>query len=148
MNATGYGEVLFTLSYQYNIVPASSNSNAFNLSVELNPQSTQSYLSLHICLSYIPDDIDATSNMAVLQVQLPTGFVVDLVSLNALVNGTIGKVEADNDNTLVYIYFNYVDANVICVDINAILGNSICYNTVAVLQKPFIEIYDYYSPRK
>lgn len=80
--------------------------------------------------------------MAVLEVALPSGFVVDVQALQALKTTieTIKKVESKNDDTLAIIYFDHLSTDPISLKINGFR------NHLVSEQKPVpIIVYDYYD---
>lgn len=80
--------------------------------------------------------------MTVLEVSLPSGFVVDasvLESLKSTVE-TIKKVETKNDETLAVIYFDHLSRVPVSLQINGFR------NHLVSEQKPVpIVVYDYYD---
>jgi len=82
--------------------------------------------------------------MAVMEVQLPSGFVVDRDTLPTLESSErIKKVETQNRNTKVVIYFDYLDRREVCPTLHA-------YKTVKVTKhRPVaVVMYDYYDSGK
>lgn len=80
--------------------------------------------------------------MAVLEVSLPSGFVVDAPALESLKSTieTIKKVETKNDDTLAIIYFDHLSKEPISLKINGFR------NHLVSEQKPVpIVVYDYYD---
>lgn len=80
--------------------------------------------------------------MAVLEVSLPSGFVVDALALESLKSNieTIKKVETKNDETLAVIYFDHLSKDPISLEINGFR------NHLVSEQKPVpIIVYDYYN---
>lgn len=85
------------------------------------------------------------SSMAVLELSLPSGFVVDAASLESLKStiDTIKKVETKNDETLAVIYFDHLTKDPISLKINGFR------NHLVSEQKPVpIVVYDYYDNGK
>lgn len=83
--------------------------------------------------------------MAVLEVSLPSGFVVDVPALESLKSAidTIKKVETKNDETLAVIYFDHLAKDPISLKINGFR------NHLVSEQKPVpIVVYDYYDNGK
>jgi len=82
--------------------------------------------------------------MAVMEVQLPSGFVVDRDTLPTLESSErIKKVETQNRNTKVVIYFDYLDRREVCPTLHG-------YKTVKVTKhRPVaVVMYDYYDSGK
>lgn len=83
--------------------------------------------------------------MAVLEVSLPSGFVVDAAALKSLESSieTIKKVETKNDETLAVIYFDHLSKDPISLKINGFRSHLVSE------QKPVpIIVYDYYDNGK
>lgn len=83
--------------------------------------------------------------MAVLEVSLPSGFVVDAPALESLKSSieTIKKVETKNDETLAVIYFDHLSKDPISLKINGFRSHLVSE------QKPVpIIVYDYYDNGK
>lgn len=80
--------------------------------------------------------------MVVLEVSLPSGFVVDASALESLKSTieTVKKVETKNDETLAVIYFDHLSKDPISLKINGFRHHLVNE------QKPVpIVIYDYYD---
>ncbi|XP_067624065.1 thioester-containing protein 1 allele R1 isoform X2 [Eurosta solidaginis] len=84
ISATGRGMALAQLSYSYytNVTGAWPR---FVLDPTVNRNSHSDYLHLSACASFVPVEGDASrSNMAVMEIYLPSGFVVDTETLPTL----------------------------------------------------------------
>lgn len=80
--------------------------------------------------------------MALLEVELPSGFVVDVESLNKLTktNALVKKVETKKADTVAVVYFDHIAKEKIAVDFEAFR------NHLVTEQKPVsVQIYDYYD---
>lgn len=83
--------------------------------------------------------------MAVLEISLPSGFVVDSKALESLKSTieTIKKVETKNDETVAVIYFDHLSKDPVSLKINGFR------NHLVTEQKPVpIVVYDYYDNGK
>ncbi|XP_055853354.1 thioester-containing protein 1 allele R1 [Episyrphus balteatus] len=141
ISATGRGAALAQVSYRYN-TNVTGAWPRFILDPQVNRISHADYLHLSICTSFIPVEGGAErSNMAVMEVSLPSGFTVDLDTLPSLeANQRIRKVETKKRDTVVIVYFDYLDHREICPTLDA-------YKTYKVT-KHFpapVVIYDYYD---
>lgn len=144
LKCTGSGFSLAQLTYQFNLNGAEI-SPRFKLDIEIDKNSNDYSLILNICTSFIAADDGDTSNMAVIEAELPTGFVADLETIKATLGKIKGvkKVEARNGNTVVVIYLDNVGATRICIQISA-------YRMCQIAdEKPVpVQIYDYYNNSK
>lgn len=112
------------------------------MNVEIAKNSNDYNLILNICTSFIAGADGDTSNMAVIEAELPTGFVVDFLTIKEALDKIkdVEKIETRNSNTIVVIYLDNVAATRICVQISA-------YRMCDVAdEKPVsVQIYDYYN---
>lgn len=117
----------------------------FKLSVEINKNSNDYNLLLNICTSFIPGADGDTSNMAVIEAELPTGFVADLQTIIDTLKTSKGvkKIETRNGNTVVVIYLDNVGASQICLEITAY---RMCQ--IADAKPVSVQVYDYYNNSK
>ncbi|KAG5869784.1 hypothetical protein JTB14_022629 [Gonioctena quinquepunctata] len=130
-----------TQSYFLKHVPTSE---AFKLALDVSPVSTIdqcSIASLSPCLAYSgPDGI---SNMAVMEISLPTGYQADRASLYRLVESTepsgIKMFEENSDK--VNLYFAKLDKKLLCFSFNI---NE--HFAVEERKNSFVKLYDYYRP--
>ena len=99
--------------------------------------SCTSRMTLNACASYIPK---GTSNMAIMIVNMPSGFVYND---RAQVNQDISRTEVINQGSQVIFYFNSFSNTESCVTINAYRAK-----LVAELKGATIEVYDYYDTCK
>ncbi|KAH8413116.1 hypothetical protein KR009_008160, partial [Drosophila setifemur] len=142
ISATGRGMALAQVSYKYN-TNVTSAWPRFVLDPTVNRNSHADYLHLSACASFVSvaGESEQRSNMAVMEVQLPSGFVVDRDTLPTLESSErIKKVETQNRNTKVVIYFDYLDRREVCPTLHA-------YKTVKVTKhRPVaVVMYDYYD---
>jgi CD109 antigen len=138
--ATGSGMSLLQISHRYNIVN-SKISPQFTLKPKVESLSNKEFLHLTVCTSFISNDDSETSNMAIMEVKLPSGFTFDSDDLPDLLSSEkVKKVEVKDKETLVVVYFDDIGRKEICPAIKA-------YQThpVAKQKQPSIIIYDYYD---
>lgn len=86
VNINGKGCLLAQVVYNFNLKEL-ANSEAFKLRVDMNPVSTIDKCSIAIvtpCISYIGHDL--RSNMAVLEVAMPSGYEADIETLYKLLD--------------------------------------------------------------
>ncbi|XP_053957332.1 thioester-containing protein 1 allele R1 [Anastrepha ludens] len=141
ISATGQGIAFAQLSYSYN-TNVTSAWPRFVLDPTVNRNSHSDYLHLSACASFVPVEEDASrSNMAVMEIYLPSGFVVDTETLPTLESSErIKRVETQRRNTVVIIYFDYLDRREVCPTLHA-------YKTVKVTGHQLVPVvmYDYYD---
>ncbi|EDW28614.1 GL19279 [Drosophila persimilis] len=142
ISATGRGMALAQVSYRYN-TNVTSAWPRFVLDPTVNRNSHADYLHLSACASFVSvvGEPEQRSNMAVMEVQLPSGFVVDTDTLPTLESSErIKKVETQNRDTKVVIYFDFLDRREVCPTLHA-------YKTVKVTKhRPVaVVMYDYYD---
>lgn len=141
VSATGRGMALAQVSYSYN-TNVTSAWPRFVLDPTVNRNSHADYLHLSACASFVSVPGDAErSNMAVMEIHLPSGFVVDTDTLPTLESSErIKKVETQQRDTKVVIYFDYLDRREVCPTLHA-------YKTVKVTKhRPVpVVMYDYYD---
>lgn len=114
----------------------------FKLNVEIDKSSNDYNLVLNICTSFISAADGNTSNMAVVEAELPTGFVADLQTIKEKLDKTqsVKKIETRNGNTVVVIYLDNVGASQICLQV-------VAYRMCQIAdEKPVsVQVYDYYN---
>ena len=92
-------------------------------------------------LSFIPDADSSISNMAVMEVEFPSGYTADIDGLKSLKSlETIKWVETKNSDTVATIYFESLSEEEVCATL-------VAYRTYKVAQhKPVpITVFDYYD---
>lgn len=88
---------------------------------------------------------DAQSNMVILEINFPSGFVVDKDSLKKLSSSVdvIKRVETKNSDTLAVIYFDNLTKNSITLKLDAFQTHEVKEHKPAS-----VTIYDYYDSCK
>jgi CD109 antigen len=76
LQASGSGLAFFQVAYRYNARTLESN-RRFELIPEVIPNGNSNILHLKICVKFIPDEASRQSNMALVEVYLPSGYVND-----------------------------------------------------------------------
>lgn len=99
--ARGEGVGIVQVAYRYN-VDMNGEWPRFNLDPQLHENSNKNFLHLISCASYIADDKSSVSNMAVMEVELPSGFVFDADTKDELKSTKNVKVKNSgvNENIL------------------------------------------------
>ncbi|CAH1996547.1 unnamed protein product [Acanthoscelides obtectus] len=119
-------------------------SEAFKLAIDVAPVSTIdqcSIASLSPCLAYTGPD--GPANMAVMEVNLPSGYQADRASLYSLIESdSTSKIKMfEEEDNKVNIYFTKVDKQLMCFSFN------INENTEIEGRKDsVVKVFDYYRP--
>lgn len=95
--------------------------------------------------SYKPkENEDTESNMAVLEISLPSGYTFDKDQLAQLLKiETVKKFETKNGDTVAVVYFDSLSENEVCVAVTGFQSHEVAE------QKPAsILLYDYYDSCK
>lgn len=91
VSANGQGISLLQIAYRYNIHDALKQPQ-FTLEPKIEPASHKEYLHLTVCTKFVPDSMTSKSNMAVMEVTLPSGFTFDTDHMNDLRSANRVKV--------------------------------------------------------
>ncbi|KAM4694312.1 CD109 antigen-like [Discoglossus pictus] len=140
--ASGKGLAIFQLNIVYNQKASSRRkrnallSEAFNLGVTVKEaKNNTDRLSVDVCASY---QGSAESGMVLLEVGFLSGFTLDPVGIP--IDKSLKMVETKDDK--VYLYFDSMDSNEICVSVPMVRVAK-----VAASQDAVVKISDYYNPR-
>ncbi|XP_075151009.1 CD109 antigen-like [Haematobia irritans] len=146
VTAEGEGSAILQFSYRYNLATKDDNAG-FILKYSPNAASSKDHISMNICAEYKPDVDDEIkeSNMAVMEIFLPSGFRTDEDSLEHIRSvPLVQRVETKNDDTVIVVYFDMLVADEpACFDFYA--EN---YYQVDKLRPAAITIYDYYNNKQ
>ncbi|XP_037884019.1 CD109 antigen-like [Glossina fuscipes] len=142
LEAEGAGSSLIQLSYQYNLA-TKDDRPGFKLDIKPKILPSQQ-LQINICANYQPavDDEINESNMAVMEVALPSGYVADSEKLNdILAADRVQRVDTESSDTKVIVYLDgLVEDEQVCVTIVADKAFAVAK------QKPVpVTLYDYYN---
>ncbi|XP_037033232.1 CD109 antigen-like [Bradysia coprophila] len=143
VNASGKGFAVFELAYQYNIETLDLEA-AFTLTPIVTLINEQ-HMSLQITTAYLsPKGKDTTerSNMVVLEITLPSGFVVHPILLDGLKSshGVIKRIERTSSDTVAVLYFDHLDSNPVTLKVDGFREH-----LVEESKPASIWIYDYYD---
>lgn len=137
LTATGSGVAVIQVTYFYN-VRVTSPKPAFSLDPQLDATSDKNRLRLTSCLGYIGGN---SSNMAVMDVSLPSGYIVDNDLIPGLYDYTgVKLVEKKEDESGVLVYFDHLTEIEVCPTVAAYR-----INKVAFQQPTPVVVYDYYD---
>ncbi|XP_076337600.1 CD109 antigen-like isoform X2 [Tachypleus tridentatus] len=137
LEASGYGIALVQVSWAFNLA-VSAEYSPFFLNPLLDKTSTRSYLQLSVCTL---NNEEEPTNMAVMDVKLPSGYLADVDALPSILKiPKTKRVEAADGQTKVIIYFDKLDKEEICLTVPAHRNHKVAY------QKPApVKVYDYYN---
>ncbi|KAK6619001.1 hypothetical protein RUM44_003383 [Polyplax serrata] len=140
ITATGSGFAVVQVSYRFNL-NVTGAWPLFTLDPQVDKNSDKNHLQVSICSGFVGTRETNESNMAVMEVSLPSGFVVDQDSLPSLrISQNVKRVETKDADTTVVLYFDKLIKQEYCPTISA-------YRTHMVAnQKPVpVSVYDYYD---
>ncbi|XP_063245195.1 CD109 antigen-like isoform X2 [Bacillus rossius redtenbacheri] len=139
ITAEGTGFAIVQVSYQYN-VNVTGAWPLFTLDPQVDRNSDSNHLQLSICSGFVSRKSNE-SNMAVMEVALPSGFTVDLETLPSLqASENVKRVETKDGDTTVMLYFDKMSAQENCPTVSAHRTHKVAK------QKPVpVTIYDYYD---
>ncbi|CAH2248915.1 CD109 antigen [Pelobates cultripes] len=146
IHAEGVGFAILQLHVIYNLRSSDfserqlsiPNHDAFDLGITiLDDQTNVNAMNLKICTRYLETESSAKSGMAVMQVDLLSGFSLSPKAI--ALKYPINKVETSNGN--VNIYFDSLNKTPVCVDIPTNRESMVGYT-----QDAFVSVFDYYEP--
>uniref|UniRef100_A0A0A1WMQ8 TEP1-F n=1 Tax=Zeugodacus cucurbitae TaxID=28588 RepID=A0A0A1WMQ8_ZEUCU len=140
--AKGKGAALVQIAYQYNVIEKDPQPS-FEIKTIINKNTPILKLVMDACVEYTGEG-DA-SNMAILEVTLPSGYVADEDAFERLKSvPRVRQVETQKSDTLIAIYFESLPKREIqCLSIEALRLYAVAQ------QKPAsIVLYDYYDTLK
>jgi len=140
IQATGNGVSVIEVGYQYNL-KVTAAWPSFVVNPLVTKVSDSNHMQLTVCVHFIEKTNATGSNMAVMEVSLPSGFTANTDSLPALRRFKgVKRVDTERRDTKVVIYFDSLTKKEVCPTIEA-------YRTHRVSnQKPApVLVYDYYD---
>jgi CD109 antigen len=138
--ATGKGSVLAQLTWTYYVEdPVRDPAFAVNVNVS---KPTAEELALDICTKYL--GTEGSSNMAIVEVNLPSGYAFDTESLVQLKSAKDYKrYDLENQNTKLAAYFTSVSSEETCFPLLASRVFKVGKQSPA-----YVSVYDYYDTTK
>ncbi|XP_073823483.1 CD109 antigen-like [Musca autumnalis] len=139
--AKGSGTAMVQVAYQYNILEKEQPS--FTITSEKHKTAQKAWMIMDVCVEYTGEG--EASNMAVLEINTPSGYVVEDESLAAIKEvKRVSNVELKNANSFLVIYFDHLyKGQKTCILYEAIRAHAVA------MQKPaVIMVYDYYDSTK
>ncbi|KAH8412151.1 hypothetical protein KR009_000193 [Drosophila setifemur] len=144
--AKGTGSAMVQLSYRYNLAEKEKKPS-FKVTPTVK-DSPHQLLVVDICAEYVPledGDKDKDSNMAVMEIALPSGFVGDADSISKIESvDRVKRVETKNSDSTVIVYFDSLTpGDVKCLPVEASKAHAVAK------QKPAsVSLYDYYDTER
>lgn len=140
IQASGSGFAVVQVSYHYNL-NVTGAWPLFTLNPQVDKNSDRNHLQLSICSGFVGTQATNESNMAVMEVTLPSGFTVDADALPSLrTSQNVKRVETKNGDTVVVLYFDKMTRQEYCPTVSAFRTHKVAK------QKPVpVTIYDYYD---
>ncbi|XP_017954315.1 CD109 antigen isoform X4 [Drosophila navojoa] len=141
--AKGQGSAMVQLSYRYNLAEKDKKPS-FKVTPTVKDTPMQQ-LTLEVCAEYVPleaSDQKKDSNMAVMEVALPSGFISDSDSFGKIQDvDRVKRIETKNSDSTVIIYFDSLTpGDVKCLPVEGVRAHSVAK------QKPAaVSLYDYYD---
>uniref|UniRef100_A0A915JB84 Uncharacterized protein n=1 Tax=Romanomermis culicivorax TaxID=13658 RepID=A0A915JB84_ROMCU len=139
LDAQGKGVSFGQVNWHYNL-PQLSDDQPFSCDKKVQQNSANEVL-VNLCCKYA---LSGRSNMALMEVESPSGFIVDQEKLNQLTKiKNLQRVETDQGETKANIYFNSIGNDSICLNVTSQRVFSVAD------QKPsLVKLSDYYAPEK
>lgn len=137
VSASGSGVAVMQVTYHYN-VHVTAPKPSFSLDPQLDTTTDANRLRLTSCLGYTGGN---NSNMAVMDVSLPSGYIIDNDLIPGLYDYTNVKlVEKKEDNSGVLVYFDHLSEVEVCPTVAAYRVNKVAFQ-----QPTPVVVYDYYD---
>lgn len=143
--AKGSGSSMVQLSYRYNLA---EKDKAPSFQVQTNVKENQNLLIMDVCAEYVPRDAtdkQKESNMAVMEIALPSGYTAETEALIAIeAVDRVKRTETKNSDSTVIVYFDGLKpADSKCVPVRASKTHAVAK------QKPAaVTVYDYYETNR
>uniref|UniRef100_A0A0N4Z9Y7 A2M_recep domain-containing protein n=1 Tax=Parastrongyloides trichosuri TaxID=131310 RepID=A0A0N4Z9Y7_PARTI len=141
IKGSGSGVIFIQIQYSYHKTSTRDDS-AFNCSKDIKEVRSGNRIQMDLCCNYNKNG--GKSNMAVAEVNTLSGFKYDIDETNKLTDiDDLQRIDLDNDDTKVNIYFNPLGSNPVCLS----LYSDKAYQVVD--QKPAqMVLFDYYNPEE
>uniref|UniRef100_A0A0K0G480 CD109 antigen (inferred by orthology to a human protein) n=1 Tax=Strongyloides venezuelensis TaxID=75913 RepID=A0A0K0G480_STRVS len=141
IKGSGNGVVFLQIEYSYHKT-ATRDESVFNCSKDIKEVRSGNRIQMDLCCNY--NKVGSKSNMAVAEINTLSGFKYDIDETNKLTEvDDLQRVDLDNDDTKINIYFNPLGGNPVCLS----LYSDKAYQVVD--QKPAqMVLFDYYNPEE
>ncbi|XP_070069783.1 thioester-containing protein 1 allele S1-like isoform X2 [Drosophila takahashii] len=142
VSGKGTGVSFVQLSYRHNVATKEAQPS-FKVTTTVK-DSTNKHLKLQVCAEYTPleaADRGKPSNMALMEIQLPSGFVPASEDLDKIRSfAGVKLVETKNEDSMVVVYFDSLTkGDPKCVTVTATRAHA-----VAMQRPSYVIVYDYY----
>ncbi|XP_050095516.1 alpha-1-macroglobulin-like [Anopheles aquasalis] len=142
IDVTSKDSGLLRVTYKYLLNLIDIN-HRFNITVEKQLVASQSAMMLEICSNFLPENPGERSNMALVEVTFPSGYVADTESNSELKRAQrIQNVEYLHGGTMVVVYYNNMGDELNCFWIKAYMRYK-----VALRRPAYVKVHDYYNPK-
>uniref|UniRef100_A0A182S4J2 TEP1-F n=1 Tax=Anopheles funestus TaxID=62324 RepID=A0A182S4J2_ANOFN len=141
INVDGIGFGLLEVIYKYRL-KLMNFENRFKLDVEKQNTDSDYELRLKVCANFIPEVSDDRSNMAVIEVYFPSGYVVDGKPISEhTFNNATQKIEIRYSGTSVFVYYNNMGIERNCFTVTAYRRFMVTLNRPA-----YVIVSDHFNP--
>ncbi|XP_070070171.1 thioester-containing protein 1 allele R1-like [Drosophila takahashii] len=112
IQAKGSGLALFQISYQYNSVEPWETNPSFKIRTKVKTRTLFSKLEVNVCVEFVEEGEAKTSNLAFIEVSLPSGYITDKASLKVIqhIKG-VQFVQTKNEESVVIVYLESLAKN-------------------------------------
>uniref|UniRef100_A0A182J8Z6 TEP1-F n=1 Tax=Anopheles atroparvus TaxID=41427 RepID=A0A182J8Z6_ANOAO len=140
-NVAGMGFGLMEASYEYS-VDLRNLSHQFKLELDKTMSNSGFQLDLRVCASFIPKLSDRLSNMVLVEVNFPSGYVMRRNPIsNASRGNPIRNTEIRFGGTSIVVYYDNMGMESNCFTVTA------TRKTKVALKRPaYVLVHDYYEP--
>uniref|UniRef100_A0A182TMV6 Alpha-macroglobulin receptor-binding domain-containing protein n=1 Tax=Anopheles melas TaxID=34690 RepID=A0A182TMV6_9DIPT len=113
----------------------------FELDLQKQNTNSNNELRLNVCANYVPSLIDSRSNVALVEVTLPSGYVVDHNPISEqTTENPIQNIRILYGGTSVILYYNSMGSERNCFTVSAYKRFK-----VALKSPAYVVVYDYYE---
>uniref|UniRef100_A0A182NVA1 TEP1-F n=1 Tax=Anopheles dirus TaxID=7168 RepID=A0A182NVA1_9DIPT len=142
LNVSGIGFGLLQVAYEYG-VDLRNFTNSFELRLSKTLSNSGGTLKLRVCASFVPQLSDTRSNMALVEVNFPSGYAVERNPISDESNfNPIQKTEVRFGGTSVVLYYNNMGTEQNCFTVTAFRKAKI-----ALKRPAYVLVHDYYEPQ-
>lgn len=137
----GIGNGVFQVAYQYyqNIQQAKPS---FDVTIDMLNTTNEFQQQLDVCVKYVPKEAYQRSNMALVEIFLPSGLVAEADAIKDK-SGTIRRTERRFSDTSIAVYYDNLGPNYECFQVTAVRRHKIALHLPA-----YIIVYDYYNSER
>uniref|UniRef100_A0A182X466 Alpha-macroglobulin receptor-binding domain-containing protein n=1 Tax=Anopheles quadriannulatus TaxID=34691 RepID=A0A182X466_ANOQN len=140
INVAGVGAGFLEVFYRYSL-NLMNFEHRFQLDLLKQNTSSDNELRLNVCANYMPTLRDSRSNMALIEVTLPSGYAVDRNPMNEqTTENPIQHIEIRYGGTSVVLYYNSMGSERNCFTVSAYKRFK-----VALKRPVYVVVYEYYT---